>query len=248
MRDVKAFIDKNSVIPLYHQVKEYLKGQIASGVYKPDQMISSERELAEEFEINRLTVRQAINELVNEGLLYRQRGVGTFVSSPKIEQPLAKLTNFTADMVLRGIVPGAQLVSMQVVPADARVAAQLEILPDDKVVELVRVRTGNGEPMALERSFLLHDEVRPILDMNMENVSLYETLEKVCGLRLIRAVQTMEIVPARTDEASLLDIGLHDAVMMIERRTYAEGTDKPVEYVRSLYRGDRYKFSVEMNI
>jgi len=245
---VKTIIQKNSVIPLYHQVKEYLKGQIASGVYTPDQMIPSERELAEEFEINRLTVRQAINELVNEGLLYRQRGVGTFVSSPKIEQPLAKLTNFTADMTVRGIIPGAQLVSMQVVPADARVASQLDIERGENVVELVRVRTGNGEPMALERSFMLYDKVRPLLTMNMENVSLYETLENVCGLRLIRAAQTMEIVPARTDEANLLDIGLHDAVMMIERRTYAEGTDKPIEYVRSLYRGDRYKFSIEMNI
>ncbi|MFF2890645.1 GntR family transcriptional regulator [Paenibacillus sp. NPDC057967] len=248
MKDLKGFIDRNSVLPLYFQVKEYLRSQIQSGHYKPDELIPSERELSEEFEINRLTVRQAINELVQEGLLYRQRGVGTFVSTPKIEQPLTKLTNFSTDMQNRGAVPGAQVVSIQVIPSTKQVAAQLRLETGEEVLEIVRVRTADGEPMALERSYLVYELARPLHGMDMENVSLYEMLERYCGLKLVKAVQTIEVAAVYPEEAGILEIGQHDAAMLIERTTYAEGLDRPVEYVRSLYRGDRYKFTIEMNV
>jgi GntR family transcriptional regulator len=241
-------IDKNSVIPLYHQVKEYVRSQIACGVYRVNEMIPSERELSELFEINRLTVRQAINELVNEGQLFRQRGVGTFVSAPKIEQPLTRLTNFTNDMLSRGIVPGAQVVSMNVIPAGPHVASRLQIDPEEEVLELIRVRTADGEPMALEHCFLVYGIAKAICGMNMENASLYETLENVCGIRFAKAVQTIEIAAIRPEDAALLDIDARDPVMKIERTTYAHNLDTPLEYVRSCYRADRYKFIIEMQV
>lgn len=248
MSDRKWVIDKDSVIPLYFQVKEYLKNQIQSGVYTESEMIPSERELSEEFGINRLTVRQAINELVQEGFLYRQRGVGTFVSKPKIEQPLARLTNFSTDMMNRGITPGAQVVSMKVVPAGKYVASQLKIDQGTNVIELVRVRTADGEPMALEKSCLVYDLTKELLGMEMENVSLYKTLETVCGIKLVRAIQSIEIASIRPEEAPLLDIDPRDPVMQIERTTFTQDSDKPVEYVCSYYRADRYKFIIEMNV
>ncbi|GIO90126.1 GntR family transcriptional regulator [Paenibacillus lactis] len=248
MKEKKSVIDKNSVIPLYFQVKEYLRNEIATGHYIPEQLIPSERELAEEFEINRLTVRQAINELVQEGLLYRQRGVGTFVSQPKIEQPLTSLTSFSKDMENRGIVPGALVVSMKVIPATKQVASRLQMEADEEVLELVRVRTADGEPMALERSYLRYDQVKPLYGMDMENVSLYQKLEEVCGIRLVKAIQTIEVASVYPDEAGILEIGPHEPAMLIERITYTEGADKPLEFVRSLYRGDRYKFKIEMNL
>ncbi|WP_058302834.1 GntR family transcriptional regulator [Gorillibacterium timonense] len=241
-------VDKTSIVPLYHQVKEYLKNQIGSNVYKVDEMIPSERELSEQFEINRLTVRQAINELVQEGLLYRQRGVGTFVAMPKIEQPLTKLTNFSSDMHSRGLAPGAQVVSMEVIPASKPISMQLQIPEGEQVIELVRVRTANGEPLALERSYLVYELAHGLYEMNMENASLYQMLEDICGLKLVKALQTIEVSTARQDEAGILDIGQHDPVMLIERTTFTEGSNRPVEYVRSLYRGDRYKFSIEMKV
>lgn len=229
-------------------MKEYLKNQIDSNVYKVDEMIPSERELSEDFEINRLTVRQAINELVQEGLLYRQRGVGTFVSQPKIEQPLTKLTNFSSDMLSRGLAPGAQVVSMNIIPASKQISTQLRIAEAEQVIELVRVRTANGEPLALESSYLVYDLAKELYGMNMENASLYQMLEDICGLKLVKAIQSIEVASARQDEANVLDINQHDPIMLVERTTYTEGMDRPVEYVRSLYRGDRYKFSIEMNI
>lgn len=248
MKDMRGFIDRSSVIPIYFQVKEYLRNQIQSGHYRPDELIPSERELSEEFEINRLTVRQAINELVQEGLLYRQRGVGTFVSTPKIEQPLTKLTNFSTDMMNRGAVPGAQVVSIQVIPATKQLAAQLQMETGEEVLEIVRVRTADGEPMALERSYLVYEFAKPLYGMDMENVSLYHMLETICGLKLVKALQTIEVASVYPEEAGILEMGQHDAAMLIERTSYAEGMDRPVEFVRSLYRGDRYKFSIEMNV
>lgn len=248
MNERKSIIDRNSVIPLYFQVKEYLLREVQTGRYSPDDMIPSERELAEEFELNRLTIRQAINELVQEGILYRQRGVGTFVSTPKIEQPLTKLTSFSTDMQNRGIVPGAQVVSSKIVKAGKIVSAELQVEEYTEVLELVRVRTGNGEPMALERSYLLADRVKPLHDMDMENKSLYNVLEEVCGIKLVRAVQSIEVASVYPEEAGILDIGPNESAMLIQRTTYTEGADKPLEYVKSLYRGDRYKFMIEMNL
>lgn len=248
LKETKNTIDRNSVIPIYFQVKEYLRSEIQTGRYRPNELIPSERELSEEFEINRLTVRQAINELVQEGLLYRQRGVGTFVSTPKIEQPLTRLTSFSTDMLSRGIVPGAQVVSSSIIKASKPVAGQLMIEPDSDVLELVRVRTANGEPMALEKSYMIYDRVKPLHGINMENMSLYRVLEDVCGIRLVKAIQTIEVASPYPDEAGILEISQHDAVMLVERTTYEDGADKPLEYVKSLYRGDRYKFTIEMNI
>jgi GntR family transcriptional regulator len=241
-------VDRNSVIPLYYQLKEFIKDQIQSGVYKINEVIPSERELSEQFEINRLTVRQAINELVNEGFLYRRRGIGTFVSAPKIEQPLTRLTNFSNDMLSRGIVPGARVVSMQVIQADQYIASKLQIDPGEEVLELVRLRTAEGEPMALEKSSLVYEHTKELFGMDMENKSLYQMIENVCGIRFVRALQTIEIGTIKAEEARLLGIDARDPVMKIERITYAENIERPVEFVRSHYRADRYKFIIEMKI
>jgi GntR family transcriptional regulator len=195
-----------------------------------------------------MTVRQAINELVHEGLLQRQRGVGTFVSKIKINQPLTKLTNFSSDMINKGIVPGARYLSMEIIPATKNIASYLQISEGEKVIELVRVRTGDGEPMALERSYLVHQLAHQIVGMNMENASLYQTLEQQCGLRLVRAQQSIEISYVNPADAHYLEIEQDDAVLLIERITFAEQIERPVEFVKSIYRGDRYKFSIEMNI
>lgn len=248
MNEKKTVIDRNSVIPLYFQVKEYLLREIKTGRYQPDDMIPSERELAEEFELNRLTVRQAINELVQERILYRQRGVGTFVSTPKIEQPLAKLTSFSTDMQNRGIVPGAQVVSSKIIRAGKIVGAELQVDEHIEVLELVRLRTANGEPMALERSYLIADQVKPLHGMDMENKSLYSVLEEVCGIKLVKAIQSIEVTSIYPEEAGMLEIGQNEPAMLFQRTTYTEGADKPLEYVKSLYRGDRYKFMIEMHL
>lgn len=107
------FIDKQSPIPMYHQIMENLKKQIEDGTLAPDTLIPSEREYAERFGISRMTVRQALSNLVNEGYLYRQKGKGTFVSRKKFEQPLQGLTSFSEDMRQRGLKASSQLIDFK---------------------------------------------------------------------------------------------------------------------------------------
>jgi GntR family transcriptional regulator len=240
-------INKNSVVPIYYQLKEYIKDQIDSENLNVGEMIPSERELAEEFEINRMTVRQAVNELVNEGHLRRQRGVGTFVSKSKINQGLSRLSNFTTDMMNKGMKPGAKLLSMEVIPAPKKIAAKLQIPEGEQVVELFRLRIADGEPMALERSYLPYSKVSPIMNEDMEKQSLYKVLEEKCQLKLLRALQTIEISYSNPTDAHYLEIGPDSPVLLIERVTFLED-DQPIECVSSIYRSDRYKFSIEMNI
>ncbi|ARK32415.1 GntR family transcriptional regulator [Halalkalibacter krulwichiae] len=244
----EKLIDKDGVIPLYHQLKTLLKGQIEEEVWKVDEMIPSERELSEQFEISRMTVRHAINDLVNEGILYRKRGMGTFVAKPKINQGLTKLSNFTSDMEQRGLKPGAKVLHVKVIPATKKIAELLQIKENDNVVELFRLRLANDEPMALERSFLPLEKVAPILTGSLENKSLYKELREKCNLNLALAKQSIEISYAtQAEDAKLLDIEINTPVLLIERRTFTD-TDMPVEYVQSLYRADRYKFSIEMKV
>lgn len=113
-------IDKQSPIPIYYQIMEQLKAQIKSGELLPDMPLPSEREYAEQFGISRMTVRQALSNLVNEGFLYRLKGRGTFVSKPKMEQALQGLTSFTEDMKSRGMTPGSRLIDYQLIDSTDR--------------------------------------------------------------------------------------------------------------------------------
>lgn len=244
----KGRIDKESPIPIYYQLKNYIKEQIESGIWKPGQLISSERELSEEFEISRMTVRQAFNELVNEGLLFRKRGMGTFVAKPKVNQNLTKLTNFTFDMLSRGMKPGAKVLAVNTIPATKKLSKKLNLLEGDNVVELFRLRLADEEPMALERSFLPYAKAFPILEEEeLENQSLYQLLRDKCNLHLVKAKQTIQISYCDPQDAALLEIAPDTPSLLIERVTFTED-GQPVEYVKSYYRADRYKFSIELNI
>jgi GntR family transcriptional regulator len=241
-------IDKDGVIPIYHQLKTLVKEQVEDKVWEINDMIPSERELSEQFDISRMTVRHAINDLVSEGILYRKRGMGTFVAKPKINQGLTKLSNFTSDMEQRGLKPGAKILHVKVVPASKKIAKNLQVKEHDNVVELFRLRLADDEPMALERSFLPFEKVAPILNESLENKSLYAELREKCNLNLILAKQSIEISYAsQLDDARFLEIDLDTPVLLIERTTFSDN-DIPIEYVQSLYRADRYKFSIEMKV
>ncbi len=241
----EKIINKNDIVPIYHQLKTLIKEQIEDNVWSVDEVIPSERELSESFDISRLTVRQAINDLVSEGVLYRKRGIGTFVAKKKINQVLTKLSSFTSDMEMRGFKPGAKVLDKCVVPSSKKIATIFNIEEGEKVAKLFRLRLADDEPMALEKSFLPVEKVGPILGESLENKSLYKELIEKCNLNLVRAIQTIEISYADKDEAELLNIESGTPVLLIERTTFSD-KDIPLEYVQSLYRADRYKFSIEM--
>ncbi|OLP65329.1 HTH-type transcriptional repressor YvoA [Bacillus pumilus] len=233
------FIDKQSPIPMYHQIMENLKKQIEDGTLAPDTLIPSEREYAERFGISRMTVRQALSNLVNEGYLYRQKGKGTFVSREKFEQPLQGLTSFTEDMRQRGLKASSELLDFNKIACPAHLFSSLQLADSDAVFELKRIRFANDEPMAIETSYIPEKFAGTLTKEHLTG-SLYEYIENHTGLAIAHATQELEANVATKGEAHLLSITTGAPVLSITRTTYLQN-DLPFEYVLSVYRGDRYK-------
>ncbi|MFP3357359.1 GntR family transcriptional regulator [Planococcus sp. SIMBA_143] len=237
-------LDKQSPIPIYIQIEEQLKQQIQQGDFSVGTSIPSERELSERFAVSRMTVRQSITNLVNDGLLYREKGRGTFVASPKVEQPLNGLTSFTEDMESRGMVPSSKLIGFEILEPEIDVAHELQLEQGDQVYFVERIRFADDKPMAIERTFL---PVKRFPNLTEESFggSLYAVIETEQQLKISRATQRMEAGLVKKEDAVLLEIQLPAAILIIERISYLEG-DLPFEVVRSTYRADRYKFTTEI--
>jgi len=236
-------IDKTSPMPLYFQIEEAIKQKIDKGEWESGTMISSEREFAENYEVSRMTVRQAITNLVNDGYLTRRKGKGTFVSGKKIEQKLLGLTSFTEDMKSRGYNPASKLVSFQTIQANHQLAKALEIIQHDEVYEIKRVRLANDIPMAIETTYVPVQ----LMSLQVEQIkegSLYSQVEHA-GFHIDYANQSLEASIAREAESEILEISKGAPVLLIQRQTYLT-TGKPLEVVHSVYRGDRYKFMIDM--
>ncbi|HEY8425541.1 MAG TPA: GntR family transcriptional regulator [Limnochordales bacterium] len=231
--------------PLYVQLKRALLDLIERGEIRHGQRIPSERQLAQHLGISRMTVRQALVELVQESVLVRRQGRGTFVAERKIEQGLVSLTSFSEDMRRRGMRPGARLLDMEVQEAPPKVEKALGLDGDRRVLVIRRLRLADGIPMALETSHLPIARVPSVPRRRVVEGSLYEYLQGELGIDLARAHQTLEPVLAGESEARLLGVEPGSPLLLMERTTY-DATGEPVEFVRSLYRGDRYKFFVEL--
>ena len=219
------------------QLQEILEGIIAS--LEPGALLPSERLLMERYSVARGTVVQAIEALAARGLVYRVQGSGTFVAEPKFRQPLT-LTSFTEDMRARGMTPGSVVRNQAIVPASEVVARHLALVPGTPVVHLERVRTADGEPMALERTHLPAQRLPGLEDADLTDTSLYELLERKWGVRVAEADQWASVVRVSDEEAALLHVSAEQPALLFQRVT-RDPAGTPVEYVRSLYRGDRYE-------
>lgn len=237
-------IDKNSPLPIYSQIEEYIKERIEKGELKPGDVLPPEREYAEQFDVSRMTIRQAINNLVNDGLIYRKKGSGTFIAEKKFEQPLQGLTSFTEDMKGRGLTPSSKLLSFELIPASANIAAVLHISEYTPVYEIKRIRMADNTPMALETCYISANLIKGLTE-EIINQSLYQYIEEKLQLEIGEATQVIESALANDLEVELLKINDGDPILLIERCTYLKnGT--PFEIVRSSYRADRYKFTSKL--
>ncbi|MCL6572435.1 MAG: GntR family transcriptional regulator [Bacillus sp. (in: Bacteria)] len=237
-------INKNSPIPLYYQLEEYIKALIEKGELKKGEALPAEREYAEKYQISRMTVRQAFTHLVNEGYLHRLQGKGTFVAERKIEQILKRLSSFTEDMEARGLTPGSKLIQFDIIPATSQIANQLSIQVDIPVYEIKRIRLADGLPMALETNYISANLIQGLTEA-IVNQSLYAHIEGQLNLRIDTAQQVIESAIASKIEAEYLNINTGAPVMLIQQSTYLQdGT--PVEFVNSVFRADRYKFIIQM--
>jgi GntR family transcriptional regulator len=203
------------------------------------QAIPSERQLSGELGVSRLTVRAALDDLVREGLLERRHGAGTFVSEPKIAQELT-MTSFTEDMRRRGMVPASKTLELKTVPAGARLGRLLHVSPSERIVVVTRLRYADRETMAIETLHVAESLVPGLTAKALEQRSFYELLEERFGIVIVGGSQAIEPTVTNEEESSALGVPLHSPAFLFERTTRsADG--KIVEYVRSIYRGDRYR-------
>jgi GntR family transcriptional regulator len=207
--------------------------------------IPSERQLSSDLGVSRLTVRAAIDELVREGFLVRRRGSGTFVREPKIAQELT-MTSFSEDMQRRGMRPASRTLSLTTTSAGAYLGRCLHVSPSEKVVVATRLRLADGETMAIETLHVREGLVPGLTPQDLERHSFYELLEGRYGIVIVGGVQTIEPTVTDEDESAALGVPLHSPAFQFERTTRAQ-SDEIVEYVRSIYRGDRYRLVTELN-
>jgi len=206
--------------------------------------LPSERRLATDLGVSRPTLRAVIDELVREGLLLRRHGSGTYVAEPKIALPLT-MTSFSEDMARRGMRPSSRVVSFETTSAGAKLGQRLHLSPVEEVWVITRLRLADDETMAIE---WLHAPRRFLPDLRREDLaqqSFYELLRERRGIVIARGTQTIEPTVTSQEEADLLGVPVHSPAFLFERTTEGEGGEV-VEFVRSVYRGDRYRLVTEL--
>jgi GntR family transcriptional regulator len=192
-----------------------------------------------------LTVRAALDDLVREGYLIRKRGSGTFVSEPKIAQELT-MTSFTEEMRRRGMVPGSRTLELRASPAGPWLGRILHVSPSEPIVVVKRLRLADRETMAIETLHVREALVPGLSAEDLEQHSFYELLTERYGIDVVSGLQTIEPTVTSEEESEALGVPLHSPAFLFERTTRSR-TGEIVEYVRSIYRGDRYRLVAELN-
>lgn len=231
-------------MPLHLQLYELLKEKIESRVFAPGSMIPSERELSLHYELNRMTVRNALHLLVEEGYLRTVHGKGTFVSGPKFVRDLEEMKGFSQTLREKGIKPSSRLVFCESLPAGIWIASRLGVTPSEMVIRLVRLRSGNGAPIALEEAFVPMGLIPELLDLDLQVISLYEAFE-LHGIHPERAVQTLSMVQVSGGEAKLLKLPDGASVFHFEVQSY-DSQERCIEFVRSWTRPNVCRFKAEL--
>ncbi|HXN21816.1 MAG TPA: GntR family transcriptional regulator [Candidatus Dormibacteraeota bacterium] len=237
---MKNSLDRNSFIPLYAQIHRRLRRLIDSGEIAPGAPVPSERELSEEYDVSRMTARQALRALRQNGLVSQERGLGTFVSKWKVDVHTRNLVGFNEDMRRRGLKPSSRLILISPEPASQQAAQKLGIRRGDEVYRLERLRLANREPMAYETNFIPAALCPGLHKHNFEKESLYDLFQKEYGIRLYRAAEVLEAAAAMKPAAGHLGVEAGTPVLVVHRVVYSD-TDNAVESVKTVYRADRYR-------
>jgi len=230
-------------IPVYIQMREIIRYKIEEGAYAPCTALPSENDLAEAFATNRQTVRNAIDTLVNEGLLRRVAGKGVYVLGKKMERDLEVLQGFTQTMLDRKVVPSIKVVKKVVRKAGDMYALKFGLKPEDDIFYIKRLCYGDAEPVSLEEIYVPKNLVPKLAGIDLSVFSLYEVYE-LYGIKLERAYQTLDLVHLEQNDARMLGISAELPVMLFECTSY-DDQGRIIEFSRSHTRGDKCRFNVQ---
>lgn len=235
-------------VPLYVRIRESLRAMISSGELERGQKIPSEDILAENYGVSRMTVRHSISELIDEGLLYRRHGVGTFVTLPHVDRDHSRLSNFFDNSIGKGVHAEASILNIEVKPGTNQQTEALSLPKGSQIIHIKTLRFVDQIPVTLHDAYIAHKlfpgliaEDRDTLDIQ----HLWNTYEDH-GYRVRRAVQKLEARPASVELAALLNIEVGAPILYKERTAFTEeGT--PVEFTYCYNRGDLYSLTVTLN-
>jgi GntR family transcriptional regulator len=232
-------LDRGSGIPLYHQIQRQLMDQIRSGALRRSDPMPPVQEIAARYGVSLMTARQAVRSLCDLGLTYSRQGKGTFVANTKLEKNFRQVMSFTEEMKTRGTTPKSRVLSFRIQAAPVEVRKSLNLSAGEKVFQLHRVRYGDNVPLGIECSCLPVRLCPALLKDYDTTSSLYRALE-LHGIFLMTASEVVEVGRASAKDARLLRIAPRSPVFLFTRISFLED-GKPVEFVQSTYRGDRYK-------
>ena len=241
-------IEKNSSIPLYRQLKNTILNEIKSNSLAIDSKIPSERELSEKYGISRMTARRAIDDLVKDKYLIRIIGKGTYVTDISKSSEFTRVISFTEDMLKLGYSVKSKILKFNLSEAGEEILSRLKCSKNEKVFEIVRLRLADNVPMALQSSYILSKFCPNLLDYDLSLNSLYGILEKEFKLKPSYANNILETKIINREEMNLFGVRKEIALFVLDQTTYLEN-GVAFEYVISIYRGDKYKFSnIALNI
>ncbi|GAB4431095.1 MAG: GntR family transcriptional regulator [Chloroflexi bacterium OHK40] len=237
-------LNRSVPVPLYYQLAELIREQIAAGELRPGDQVPGERTLSEQYQISRMTARQALVYLEREGTLVSEQGRGTFVAAPKLTYDALHLLGFTEAMLLRGAKPRARVLEQGVVTPPLRVARDLGLAGGEEAVKIVRLRFSDVTPLLLETSYIPLSRCPGLAQDDLASQSLYTLLEQRYGVRLLRATQTLEATVANAYEQQLFGVAEGMPMILLTGVTF-DDHNKPVEQFKAIYRGDRFKLTYE---
>jgi GntR family transcriptional regulator len=242
----EATINFDSNIPYYIQLVKLLNDQITDQKWKPGEQIPGEQELCSLYNVSRTVVRQALGELEHSGLISRKKGKGTFVSEPKVEEGLMQnLTGFHQEMAAKGVNTITKVLHHAVTKANSKVAEYLGIPEGTKVIDIQRLRFVDSKLNHFVTTYIPYDLCPKLADANLENRSLYEFLEKECGIYITSGRRYVEAVAATETEALLLGVERGSPLLLLDSVSF-DSNGRCVEYYHALHRGDCSRFTVEL--
>jgi len=239
-------INRDIPIPVYYQLKKIIREKIEIGELKIGEKIISENKLSEIYQISRMTVRQAIKELVGEGLLYRDKGRGTFVCEPKINYGfIQKLTTFYDDMVGKGYVMRTKILKQEIKSASKAIAKKLNIEENEKIIYILRVRYIENEPIVKVTNHIPYKLCPDLKNEDLTDKSLYQTLAEKYRLVAYKARVTLEAIIASKYDSELLNIKREAPVHLMKNITFTK-ENIVMDYFESYFRGDKGRVQVEL--
>jgi len=231
--------------PLYFQLKESIHKKIVDKIFLPGQPIPTESQLQEEYRVSRITVRRAISDLVSNGLLVKNRGVGTYVARPKIIHRTGSIYGSTEELLARGMKPGTKFLEKREMTSPDEIRSEIFLDQRARVYKIKRLRLADNEPVAILTSYLNKELVPNLLKIAFKDNSLYRTLEEVYHLTLYECDEIIEAAMIEGEDANLLGLGQSGPVLVVKRLTYLDNL-RIIEKLIAFYRSDKFKYQVKL--